>query len=134
MSKRISYKLTLEIDEYGQRSFSAASDSDDQGELADSLAFDIHRMLGIMNTPPSDASIVRAMNSDTPGRYDLLAMVALLYRFWTLENRIQDCIRLTVDVDKLCHGDDEERLETVRHHLRHCGFASEETATTETVK
>ena len=117
------YKLTLEVaEEDDSRTFSASGSCSDEIDLADAVAYNIGRMLGIMNEPPNEADLVDAM-SDFLDRSPLALLAALQRSGWTGENNLGDCFKILVNVNKLCGDDDECRAEHSEriHHLVDAG-------------
>src|SRR5262245_61015627 len=106
MSVRLRYKLTLGVEDYGQRTFQAVQEGDCQSALAESLAFNLGSMMGILNNPPSAASMAEAMLFGQD--LGVLKLLAKLYRAWDGEEAIEDCIGLSVNVERLCGTDEKD--------------------------
>lgn len=93
------YKLSLEITDHGDRTFTATSESDCQSEFADSLAFDIGRMLGILNCPPDEASLVLVSNPMNAS--GIFVALARLKSAWDANHDFDSAFAVTVDVSRL---------------------------------
>ena len=123
------YRLTLEVEDHGARTFSGAAETDRQHELAEKLAYDIERMLSILNDPPTPEVLVEAISEE--GEYSRpLQLMALLHRHWDGEESIEDVFTVSVDLDKLCASADDDEKATVVYFLEKAGW----TWTSETYK
>jgi len=114
------YRLSLEVVDHGERSFSAQATADCQDRLARDLAFDISRMFGCLNVPPSDAELVRVLQP--PGGYiSPLQFLALLESFWDGTQALEKALSLVVDVNQLISdeaSDEEEQRRLVRFYIQ----------------
>jgi len=119
-NERFRYKLTLEVDDFGQRSFSSTYESHCQTLLATQLCFDVKRMMTILEEPPLTEEFVRVMEAlQSP-----FGFLAFLSSKQYGDKAFEDCIRLTVDVGLLCHDDDKTAAE-VRGLLEYVSWAEE---------
>ncbi len=101
-----SFRLTLEVIDDGRRTFSAERDAADQSSLATAIAWELDRMLAILNCPPTAAEVAGAMEGGSTR--SLIGLLAYLHDKWDGGNNFEDCVRLVVDIGKLCASDDEE--------------------------
>lgn len=104
-----SYELTLNVTEFGQtRSFSANGSSVDQVEMARSLANDVGRaVVSTMECPCNEWDLIGGRIGSS-AREKLGALYYAHRYLWSYEANFDDCIDITVDIDKLMEGGLEE--------------------------
>ena len=102
MSEKYRYELSLTVHDHGRRTFSAASDGSNQGDLASSLSFDIARMFTILNDPPGAIPLA----ADVAERRGVCGLLGELHRAWTGVNGLEDALTITVDIAALTEEGD----------------------------
>ncbi len=116
------YKLTLEVEDGGRRTFTAEGKFDSQAEMQRSIPHDIASALqSTMNCPPSPMALAGARESDS---WSLVGGLAFAYQEWDGESDFDECVKIVVDVDKLCGTNDEDRNTFVKSFLDIHGIKS----------
>lgn len=114
------YKLTLEVEDCGRRTFSAEGEFDSQTDMQDSIPFDIARAIeSTMNCPPNPMALAGARESEC---FSLVAGLAFAYQKWDAEEDFDNCMKVVVDVDRLCAASDDDRKKRVKTMLEHHGI------------
>lgn len=130
--KPYQYTLSLTCEDGGKRSITLSNENVCQGGMAASLAFDIARMMAILNIPPQDYEIVAALNSSwwaSP-----LTLMAYLEKKWSGENHWKP-FDVTIDIDDLMEEADEKEKALVARTVKSCGWkVKEKTPAVETPK
>lgn len=92
------FKLILEVEEFGdRRTFRAEHERDDQSELADLLAYAIHKAVSACcNSPPNTYDMIGQFATEGVAR-----ALAYAYRAWDGETNLSECFKLVVDWEKL---------------------------------
>jgi len=114
------YKLTFEVKEYGNRTFTAEREFDSNDFMGNRIADDIALALkATMSNWPSSLVMASAMESDCLSQ---IYGLGVAYEAWDGACDFEDCIKVVVDVKKLCGGDDPVEVERVKERLRKYGI------------
>lgn len=111
------YELTFCVKDGGTRTFGASDECEDQGDLAEAVAFDIGRMFSVMNLPPSAAELVRATEEN-----GFWATLAELAHCWDAEHNFGAAFKVTVDLDVLMAAAEDDEREAARRCAERAGF------------
>lgn len=104
------YELSFKItDDDGETVFSTSSKADYHEKLMGSLAWDIKRMLSLMDEPPSTAEVVRALEINKSRT--ILGTIAEIEAGWDGRTAFENGFSVEVDLEKLMTDstDDERR-------------------------
>ena len=96
------YRLVLELveDDGDTRYFAVNCGFDSQVDIRRLIAQNIARALrSTMDSPPSALELAGAMEGDCDS---LTAGLSYAHKKWDGENAFEDCVKIIVDVDKLC--------------------------------
>ena len=111
MSK-FKYKLTLEVEEFGTRSYSSSDEGESQHDTFSGLGFHIAKAIDLLNSGPTDYEVVLAMSSEECK--SAMYAIAKLCALWDAENDFESCIHVTVDLEKMVTDDEDSKEEAIR--------------------
>jgi len=114
------YKLTLQVEDHGNRTFTAEGDFDSQPDMEQMIPFDIARaLLATMNSPPDSLALAGARDGDC---WSQVAGLAFAHKEWDAELDFEECVDVRVDVDKLCGTSDPDHKEYIKSLLERHGI------------
>ena len=100
-----SYKLTLDVMDHGQRTFTVSREFRTQWEMQQEMALDIARSLpATMNSPPHSMEIASAIETEE----SLISGVARAYQAWDGNCDFCECVTIIVDFAKLKQEPDSD--------------------------
>jgi hypothetical protein len=118
------YKLTLEVEDCGHRTFTSEGEFDSQSDMKDAIPWDVAKALQATFTfPPDLIELAEAMETDC---LSLISGLAYAHRMWNGEEDFDDCMNAVVvmDVAKLCGTEDADKKEAVEKTLKLYGIES----------
>lgn len=124
------YKLTLELVDEGERSFTVSREFDTRIDMQEGIRFDVPKMLATMSLPPEPWMLLVAYsdeigNSEDPNcPVSFLAYLCMVMEVTESEYGLEEAVRLVVDIEKLMGSATEGQKEYVRSLLRASTWAA----------
>ncbi len=119
-----SHDLRLTVKDHGVRTFIGSDNHESQDDLCQGLAYDIKRMLSILNDAPSAANLAAAMEDPD----SLIGLIGYLDSHWTGDSNFEDAFHLVVDLDVLMPSADDGERESAAQWIKRAGFAVKDAA------